>query len=212
MVFFYALSVIVGVGQVGQAGINKVIAGHIGLLQATILNNGLGMLLATAMYYVGSLHLDFLPAAFNNVGDMSDFQTWWLLPGFFGLCVVMLIPWGIAKMGAFRMFATMIAAELVFSIMWDAMFEVISRPELHFFRERGEAHAQSDCFACHMHSHRRANRATQSERPQPPASPSAPASCSAPGPSTTPAAWASPPPPPPRRPRSLRIRSPNPWS
>ena len=123
-VLFASLSVVIGLCQVAQAGVNRYISKHIGLPLACVLNNVLGATCAAGMYMLErSAEREALPDAFENKGSFADFRLWWLLPAVFGFCIVVMIPWGIARMGAFRMFATMIAAELVFSLGWDALFE-----------------------------------------------------------------------------------------
>ena len=121
---FAGLSVIIGLCQVAQAGVNRYISKHIGLPLACVLNNVLGASCAASVFFIEqSTAKSSLPDAFENKGSFADFRVWWLLPAVFGFCIVVMIPWGIARMGAFRMFATMIAAELVFSLAWDAVFE-----------------------------------------------------------------------------------------
>ena len=120
---FIGLSILIGLCQVCQAGVNRHISKHIGLPAASVLNNVLGCSCAVLVYFVEDSSKESLPDAWENRGNFSDMRWWWVLPGFFGFFIVVSIPWGIARMGAFRMFATMIAAELVAGLAWDAIFE-----------------------------------------------------------------------------------------
>ena len=46
-----------------------------------------------------------------------------IIPGICGFAVVIGIPWAIPQLGAAKVFVGIVAAQLLGSVLWDALFE-----------------------------------------------------------------------------------------
>ena len=51
--------------------------------------------------------------------DAASFRAWWLLPGIFGFCIVVGLPWAVGKAGALPSFVALVGAQMVTSALWD---------------------------------------------------------------------------------------------
>jgi transporter family-2 protein len=64
--------------------------------------------------------------------DASLVRWWWVLPGSFGFCLVLGLPWAVQQMGALATFVALIGAQMVTSMLWDSYVEgtALSLPRL----------------------------------------------------------------------------------
>jgi transporter family-2 protein len=60
-----------------------------------------------------------LPEFFRNKSGFSVFKPWFLVPGVLGFFIVTGIPLAISRLGAFKGFLGIIAAQLVGGLLWD---------------------------------------------------------------------------------------------
>jgi transporter family-2 protein len=122
MSFAVLVPMLVGVVSVLQAALNRRIASAWGLLPTTLLN---------AVVFTSSAALCVLVLRTGKapVSDwmlpvsLRDLRPLWLLPGVFGLAIVIGLPWALGRMGALSTFVAMIAAQMVTSVAWDYFVE-----------------------------------------------------------------------------------------
>jgi len=111
-----------GLAAVLQAALNRRIAGEVGFINATLLNNvvlfgfSLAVILALATQGHWLEHLRSREVSWH---------WWYLVPGLCGFYIVMMLPMVIAKAGASKAFVLFIAAQLIFSAGWDYLIEGI---------------------------------------------------------------------------------------
>ena len=113
------------VGLVGflQAAINRKIGAYWGLPAATILNSIIFFVIAIIFFLVSSKAPHMLPDSLKPKEPFKYYDWWFVLPGILGFLIVILVPFGIAKVGALNLFVGIIAAQLVASLCWDAFVE-----------------------------------------------------------------------------------------
>jgi transporter family-2 protein len=63
------------------------------------------------------------PEASAGEGRFDGFTPWHLLPGLCGVLIVIGMPWAISRLGAVQSGLLLMAAQLVTSLVWDAMVE-----------------------------------------------------------------------------------------
>ena len=106
-----------------QVALNKRIAGVMGLTQAVILNAFVLLVVALAFWLMARGSREQLGEWLVGSGGPGDFQLWWVIPGLCGLTLVAGMPWAAARIGALQTFVLMVAAQMVFSILWDHFAE-----------------------------------------------------------------------------------------
>jgi transporter family-2 protein len=114
--------IVLGVLSVLQATFNRHIAREWGLAPAAVLNTAVAVVLSLAFvaYCVwrgsdgGLLRVSF---------DARLMRGWWLLPGCFGIALVVGLPWAVAKLGTLPVFVGLIAAQVVTSALWDRLVD-----------------------------------------------------------------------------------------
>jgi bacterial/archaeal transporter family-2 protein len=62
----------------------------------------------------------------SGSGGPGDFQLWWIIPGLCGLTLVAGLPWAVERIGALQTFVVLVAAQILFSIVWDQFAEGIA--------------------------------------------------------------------------------------
>jgi len=108
------LPIILGVMAVLQGGINRKIAFHFGVGGATLINTIVLLSFCLLFIYFKQLETRW---------PFQEFRLWYLLPGFFGLCLVAGIPFSIAKWGATLTFLWIITAQIFMGGVWDYFVE-----------------------------------------------------------------------------------------
>lgn len=115
-----------GLAVVAQAGLNRRFAGQWGLLSAVLMNMVVATVATFAVYLVARSVPGLWPeaAAPGGVGRLFDgFTFWHLLPGLCGVLIVVGMPAAISRLGAVQSALLLMAAQLLTSLVWDAMVE-----------------------------------------------------------------------------------------
>lgn len=116
---------VLGAAGVMQAVLNRHVAASWGLGPASVLNMVIALLLALA--FVGAAYSGRIDGELGRVSvDLARFRWWWLVPGMFGFGLVAGLPWAISKLGALPVFVGVVAAQMVTSLLWDALAEGVS--------------------------------------------------------------------------------------
>ena len=113
MKIVYLLPILLGLGGVVQAGVNRLISDRVGLAHAVLLNT---------LVLLGSALLFRLFAGGSSDG-FKEFKLWWLVPGLIGFSLVAGGPWVISRIGAVQAFVFIISAQLLGSLIWDLKVE-----------------------------------------------------------------------------------------
>lgn len=102
-----------------QVALNKRIAGSMGLTQAVILNAFVLLVVALVFWlYARGARADY-GEWMSGSGGPSDFKLWWIIPGLCGLTLVAGLPWAVERIGALQAFVVLVAAQMLFGILWD---------------------------------------------------------------------------------------------
>jgi len=110
-----------GLFAVLQAGLNRKIAGTWGLSRAVLINGAILFSIAMVLFLLAlSNRFSAIEVFHKNTLD-GPFQYWFLLPGVLGFFLVLGIPWSISLIGSTTTFVTFVAAQLVASLIWDAV-------------------------------------------------------------------------------------------
>ena len=113
----FVVALVLGFFSVLQGGLNRRIASEIDLGRATLLNGLVFVLVAFVGWQIGS-RLQWFQGSSG-----FPFKWWWLIPGTLGAALVLGIPFSIQRIGAVRTFVALIAAQIVFSALWDQLVE-----------------------------------------------------------------------------------------
>jgi bacterial/archaeal transporter family-2 protein len=109
-----------------QVALNKRIAAVMGLTQAVILNASVLLIAAIAFYVYARSTRAEIGGWMAGGGGFGDFQSWWIIPGLCGLTLVAGMPWAVQRIGALQSFVVLVAAQMLFSILWDHFVEDVS--------------------------------------------------------------------------------------
>jgi transporter family-2 protein len=116
---------LLGIISVLQAALNRRIASVWGLLPATLLNALVFTTCATVCVLFA--RTGKAPSAdWMLPVSLRDMRAVWLVPGLFGLAIVIGLPWSLERMGALGTFVSMIAAQMVTSVAWDYFAEGVA--------------------------------------------------------------------------------------
>lgn len=116
------LPFLLGAAAVLQGVLNRRIAQHLSLPGAVLLNASVLLLASLGLFLLSRGRVGPF-AALDAPSDLRTFGLWWLLPGLLGLTLVLGIPYAIHRVGAFTTFLGILVAQLVTSLIWDAIFE-----------------------------------------------------------------------------------------
>ena len=122
MRFITLVPMLCGLAVVAQAGLNRRFAGQWGLMSAVLVN----MVVATVVTFAVYLTVRAVPGLWPEAasqGRLSGFTPWHLLPGLCGVVIVLGMPWAMSRLGAVQSALLLMAAQLLTSLVWDAMVE-----------------------------------------------------------------------------------------
>ena len=112
-----------------QSTINREVATKRGILQATLANNSV-VVLVNALLFLGALYWAKRSTDGGTVGHAPTGEAvpfWqWFVPGLFGLTFVLGVPTIIREFGALRVTLGVLAGQLAMSLIWDATKEGIA--------------------------------------------------------------------------------------
>ena len=112
--------VVIGVMAVVQVTLNSRVAAQSGLATATAINMAVGSSLA-AVFAVWCASRGPGGGLYRFELDPSVVRWWWFLPGCFGFTFVAGLPWAVQKLGALATFVSLIGAQMVAGMAWDAV-------------------------------------------------------------------------------------------
>jgi uncharacterized membrane protein YdcZ (DUF606 family) len=126
MLYALLIPFLIGAFSVWQNTYNRRIAGDMGLPLALVVNNVILLALGLLLYFLVRLYGEnSLPEIFQQKGGLAAFTWKCFLPGIFGFFIIAAAPVAIAKVGASRVFIGIIAAQIVFSLLWDSVAESV---------------------------------------------------------------------------------------
>jgi Uncharacterized protein conserved in bacteria len=119
----HIVPLLVGASIVLQGGLNRVLAGRIGLAPTVVVNAAVFAVACGAMWGLSAARPDWFPAGFAPSGERWQPKLWHVVPGLCGAVIVVGVPWAIGSLGATRVFITVVVAQVVGSALWDALVE-----------------------------------------------------------------------------------------
>ena len=115
--FSIIIVVLLGTAAVMQAGMNRQILEHWGVLPAVLLNSLVFLSISLSLYWISSLFPTLFPASFKLPTAFSNFKWWYFLPGLFGFLLVMGLPIAISYIGATKTFIYLVIAQMISSLL-----------------------------------------------------------------------------------------------
>ncbi|NMO17196.1 hypothetical protein HPC49_19925 [Pyxidicoccus fallax] len=113
-----------GLAVVAQAGLNRRFAGQSGLFGAVLMNMVVATVATFVVYGLARAVPALMPDAASAQGRFFEGLTvWHLLPGLCGVVIVLGMPAAVGRLGAVQSVLLLMAAQLVTSLVWDAMVE-----------------------------------------------------------------------------------------
>ena len=112
---------LVGISVVLQGGTNRLVSQQWGLPKAVLFNSSVFLVLSLAWFGAAKLSPSSFPELFRI--KQGGINAWFILPGVFGFIIVAGIPYAISRIGASQTFILSIAAQLIFSLIWDKHME-----------------------------------------------------------------------------------------
>ena len=127
MILAWLVPVIVGVAVVLQGGFNRQVSQQWGLATTVLMNGIVFLVVALLLWAIMKLRPEFLPREFLPPQLGGPVAFWRVvLPGVFGVLIVVGLPWAIARMGALGAILILLVTQLVVSMVWDALVEGVS--------------------------------------------------------------------------------------
>ncbi len=112
------LPLCLGVFAVLQAGLNKKFGESWSLSRAVLMNSFVLFLFASLVFLYLKFSHSFENSLYKNEVSQG-FQWWYCLPGLFGFFLVTGLPCSISTLGSTTTFISVIAAQLITSVIWD---------------------------------------------------------------------------------------------
>ncbi len=113
----------VGVAAVLQGVLNRRVMSEWGLSAAVLLNSLVFLVVSLGLLALARSRPELFPDSFAPSASWSTLAWWFILPGLFGMVIVLGIPWAIDSLGAARVFVGIVAAQMVASLVWDHFME-----------------------------------------------------------------------------------------
>ena len=119
------IPIVIGCVGILQGTINRQVANHIGVAQATLLSNVLTVVICIGFYFLVKTSPSLVPDFFQIKAPITTFKWWFIFPPIFGFCIVAGMPFAFAKLGAVKVSVLLIAAQMSTSVIWDIFVEDI---------------------------------------------------------------------------------------
>lgn len=120
MFLFKIFPFFLGACAVLQGSLNRNSGQILGMSKAILINALVLLFLASSIFLLGKWKPEALPALFRTDALTNNSLPWWFfLPGIFGFILVAGAPFSISKIGAVSTFVTMVAGQMVTSLLWD---------------------------------------------------------------------------------------------
>jgi transporter family-2 protein len=119
MGLFFLLPVFLGMAVVTQGHLNRDISLSLGLPTAVAINAGVFFVFSLLFYVVVRVSPDFFPDFLRVRTGMRSIPLWYLIPGICGFVLVLGLPWAFNNLGSAKTFILLVAAQVLFSLVWD---------------------------------------------------------------------------------------------
>ena len=119
------IPIVIGCVGILQGTINRQVANHIGVAQATLISNVFTVVICLAFYFLVKMSPATVPDFFQIKAPITTFKWWFIFPPIFGFCIVAGMPFAFAKLGAVKVTVLLIAAQMTTSVVWDIFVEDI---------------------------------------------------------------------------------------
>lgn len=116
----------IGCAGILQGTMNRQVAMHIGVAQATLITNAVTVLICIAFYILVKSQPELVPEFFQVKAPLSTYKWWFIFPPIFGFCIIAGMPFAFAKLGAVKVTVLLIAAQMATSVIWDFLIEGIA--------------------------------------------------------------------------------------
>ena len=124
MILAWLVPVLVGVAVVLQGGFNRQASQHWGLANTVLVNGVVFLVVSLLLWATMKLRPGVLPREFLPPDDGGPVAVWRvILPGVFGVLIVIGLPWAIARLGALGAILILLVTQLIVSMIWDAYVE-----------------------------------------------------------------------------------------
>lgn len=108
-----------------QGTLNRQVANHIGVAQATLITNTVTMIICIGFYFLVKSTPGLVPDFFQVKAPIMTYKWWFIFPPIFGFCIIAGMPFAFAKLGAVKVTVLLIAAQMATSVIWDLFVEDI---------------------------------------------------------------------------------------
>ena len=119
------IPIVIGCVGILQGTINRQVANHIGVAQATLLSNVLTVVICIGFYFLVKTSPSLVPDFFHIKAPITTFKWWFIFPPIFGFCILAGMPFAFAKLAALKVTVLLIAAQMSTSVIWDIFVEDI---------------------------------------------------------------------------------------
>ena len=123
--WLFFVPILLGTVAVIQSGLLKQIGEQWGLTNIAILLNLVQLACFAILFTWVKLQPSTFPEIFKVRGSLSELKALYILPGFFGVMLILGIPLTIQKIGVLKLFIMLIGAQLAVSMVWDYYVESI---------------------------------------------------------------------------------------
>jgi transporter family-2 protein len=131
LAFFIPL--ILGAFGILQGTINRQVAGHIGVAQATLISNMGTFVICLGFYSLVKYMPHLVPDFFQVRTPITTYKWWFIFPAIFGFLIVTGMPFAFAKLGAVKVTVCLIAAQMLTSALWDIYIDNLEFNMLKIF-------------------------------------------------------------------------------
>lgn len=121
-----ALPLFIGCFGILQGAINRVIATHIGVAQASLITNIGSTIICLFFYLFAKAYSHLLPEFYQIKAPLTTYKWWFIFPPMLGFAIIAGIPYSIAKLGAVKVTVGLIAAQMITSVLWDLLVEGVT--------------------------------------------------------------------------------------
>lgn len=119
------IPLLIGCAGILQGTLNRQVATHIGVAQATLITNAVTVLICICFYFLVKSSPALVPEFFQVKAPITTYKWWFIFPPIFGFCIIAGMPFAFAKLGAVKVTVLLIAAQMATSVVWDIFVEGI---------------------------------------------------------------------------------------
>ena len=120
MNFYFLLPIAIGVSIVLQGTFNRDMALNYGLATTVLLNAAVFLVVSAGLSIWVKINPAFFPVFIQSRTSEAPFNWLYLLPGIFGVMIVLGVPWSLEKIGPSNTFLFLIITQIVLSVSLEA--------------------------------------------------------------------------------------------